>query len=103
MVCCSRLTLDYPAQGVSVTNFSRSFNDGLAFCALLDVFYPQKIRYSQLDPKGQEANFALAFRVAEEAGVYPLLDVEDMVAMERPDPLSVMTYVSQLYRKFGSR
>lgn len=43
------------------------------------------------------------WQVAEDAGIYPLLDVEDMVQMDRPDPLSVMTYVSQLYRKFGSR
>jgi hypothetical protein len=40
--------------------------------------------------------------VAADAGVEPLLDVEDMVAMERPDPLSVMTYMSFLYKRFGN-
>ena len=27
----------------------------------------------------------------------PLLDVDDIVEYENPDPLSIMTYVSQLY------
>jgi hypothetical protein len=41
-------------------------------------------------------------QVAEEAGVESLLDVEDMVVMVRPDPLSVMTYISFLYKRFGN-
>ena len=43
-------------------------------------------------------NLSLAFRLADEAlGISPLLEVEDLVTMARPDTLSVMTYLAQFY------
>ena len=43
-------------------------------------------------------NLSLAFRLADEAlGISPLLEVEDLVTMARPDKLSVMTYLAQFY------
>ena len=45
-------------------------------------------------------NCSLAFRVAEEElGVTALLEVEDVVRAGRPDELSVMTYLAQLYHR----
>jgi len=39
------------------------------------------------------------FKVADqEHGVYPLLDVEDMVALDAPDWKSVFAYVQTLYQ-----
>jgi len=35
-------------QGIDITNFSSSWNDGLAFCALLHSYLPQSIAYSDL-------------------------------------------------------
>ena len=106
---------------VEVTNFSGSFADGLAFCAMMHRVFPGRIPWSELSATTRERNFTLAFKVcaslvccfhplshfsymqvAEEAGVESLLDVEDMVAMVRPDPLSVMTYISFLYKRFGN-
>jgi hypothetical protein len=37
----------------------------------------------------------LAFDIAEKYGVIPLLDVEDITSMPKPDKLSIMTYLSQ--------
>jgi hypothetical protein len=37
---------------------------------------------------------------SEKAGIYPLLDVEDMIAMgRRPDWKCVFTYVQSMYQK----
>lgn len=37
---------------------------------------------------------------SEKAGIYPLLDVDDMVAMRKPDWKCVFTYVQAIYRRF---
>lgn len=39
-------------------------------------------------------------RSSEKAGIYPLLDVDDMVAMRKPDWKCVFTYVQSIYRRF---
>jgi len=36
-------------QGIDITNFSSSWNDGLAFCALLHSYMPQSIPYNDLN------------------------------------------------------
>uniref|UniRef100_T1GX30 Calponin-homology (CH) domain-containing protein n=1 Tax=Megaselia scalaris TaxID=36166 RepID=T1GX30_MEGSC len=50
---------------VQITNFSTSWNDGLAFCALIHHFLPESFDYSKLDNKHRRQNFELAFRVAD--------------------------------------
>lgn len=35
-------------QGIDITNFSSSWNDGLAFCALLHSYIPDKIPFKEL-------------------------------------------------------
>lgn len=37
---------------------------------------------------------------SEKAGIYPLLDVDDMVAMRKPDWKCVFTYVQSIHRRF---
>jgi len=50
-------------QGVDITNFTTSFADGLAFCAILDSYFPKAVNYKALDHADQRANFTLAFKV----------------------------------------
>jgi len=84
-----------------MTNFSTCWNDGRAFCALIHVFYPESFDWSALDPKDRKHNFTLGFEKAEElAGIYPLLEVEDMVRFKKPDWKCVFTYVQSFYRRF---
>jgi hypothetical protein len=86
---------------VNVTNFSTSWADGLAFCALVHRYYPNAFDFSKLNPQNRRGNFELAFKSAEElAGIDPLLDVEDMVRMKSPDWKCVFTYVQSFYRRF---
>lgn len=52
-------------QGVNIENFSSSWCDGMAFCALIHRFFPDAFDYSSLVPKEREKNFTLAFQTAE--------------------------------------
>merc|ERR1719430_1799865 len=89
---------DYP---IPMTNFSTCWNDGLAFCALIHVFYPDNFDWYALDAQNRRHNFTLGFDKAEElAGIYPLLEVDDMVKFKKPDWKCVFTYVQSFYRRF---
>ncbi|VDM51840.1 unnamed protein product [Angiostrongylus costaricensis] len=90
---------EYP--NISITNFSSSWANGMAFCALIHRFAPDSFEFEKLDPKNRRENFELAFRVAEEHGICPLLEVDDMIMMgDRPDWKCVFTYVQCFYKKF---
>lgn len=97
---CRNRTVDY--DNVSIDNFSSSWSNGLAFCALLHHFLPDAFDYDSLDAQNRRFNFELAFRIAEErADVVPLLDVDDMIEMgNSPDWKCVFTYVHSIYAKF---
>lgn len=54
-----------PFQNVQLDNFSTSWNNGLAFCALLHHFRPDAFDYNSLRPENRRKNFELAFTKAE--------------------------------------
>ncbi|XP_048826576.1 smoothelin-like 1 [Brienomyrus brachyistius] len=93
---CQSKTRNY--ESVSIENFSSSWADGLAFCALVHRFFPDAFDFSSLRADEREKNFTLAFSTAEsKADCCPLLEVEDMILMgDKPDPLCVFTYVQSL-------
>nr|XP_057908233.1 smoothelin [Doryrhamphus excisus] len=88
-----------PYEGVDIQNFSSSWKDGIAFCALVHRFFPDAFEYSVLNPHKPRDNFQLAFSTAEKlAGCPPLLDPEDLVRMKEPDWKCVYTYIQEFYR-----
>lgn len=93
---CKSKTQKY--EGVCIENFSSSWSDGLAFCALIHRFFPSAFDFSTLKASEREKNFTLAFSTAETlADCCPLLEVSDMLLMgKNPDPLCVFTYVQAL-------
>ncbi|KAL7305236.1 hypothetical protein TKK_0002621 [Trichogramma kaykai] len=96
---CQAKTKEY--ENVHLNNFSTSWSNGLGFCALIHHFRPDAFDYHSLQPENRKKNFELAFTKADEvAGIAPLLDVEDMVMMSRPDWKCVFTYVQSIYRRF---
>jgi len=73
----------------------------MAFCALIHHFCPTAFDFASLDPRNRKRNFELAFRVAEDLDVAPLLEVEDMLLMgDKPDWKCVFTYVQTIYKRF---
>ncbi|XP_066878364.1 smoothelin-like protein 2 isoform X2 [Kogia breviceps] len=60
---CRSKTLGY--QHVDLQNFSSSWSDGMAFCALVHSFFPDAFDYGALSPTQRRQNFELAFTVAE--------------------------------------
>ncbi|XP_029924493.1 cytospin-B isoform X2 [Myripristis murdjan] len=95
---CQKKTEGYP--NIDVTNFSSSWSDGLAFCALLHTYLPAHIPYQELISQDKGRNLTLAFQAAESIGIKPSLDIEELMQTDRPDWQSVMQYVSQIYKYF---
>lgn len=117
---CQNKTVGY--RNIDITNFSSSWNDGLAFCAILHSYLPDRIPYDTLTPANKRRNFSLAFAAAESVGITttlvsqqlsfditispliqqltPLQNINDMCQIERPDWTLVMSYVTAIYKHF---
>ena len=95
---CQMKTLGY--SGIDITNFSSSWNDGLALCALIHSFLPDRVYYNALIAQDKRKNFQVAFAAAESVGINTTLDVTEMVTHERPDWQKVMAYVASIYIHF---
>jgi len=81
-----------------VDNLTDAFADGMAFCALLHTWFPEKIPMKDRTANTREqkiANLALAFKVASEAGIESLLEAEDIVDCQ--DQKSMLLYFSYVY------
>ena len=95
---CKTKTINY--RDIDITNFSSSWNDGLAFCAILHTYLPNVVPYESLGPEDKRRNFTIAFRAAESVGILTTLDLNEMLAQERPDWHKIMAYVTSIYTHF---
>ncbi|KAI4729696.1 alpha-actinin-2 [Aureobasidium sp. EXF-10728] len=101
LLWCQRKTACYDE--VEVRDFSSSWNDGLAFCALLDIHRPDLIDYDKLDKNDHRGNMQLAFDIAsKEIGIPDLLDVDDVCDVAKPDERSLMTYIAYWFHAFSA-
>ncbi|XP_041038066.1 cytospin-B [Carcharodon carcharias] len=86
-------------QNIDITNFSSSWSDGLALCALLHTYLPDQIPYQELHAQHQERNLTLAFNVLQSVGIEPLMDVDS--AMRGTFPWQdVLSLVESVYNRF---
>jgi Ca2+-binding EF-hand superfamily protein len=101
LLWCQRKTEGY--RNVKVDNFTYSFQDGLALCALIHKHRPDLIDFDSLDKNNRIANLALAIRTAEEKLDIPkLFDPEDIADAAKPDERSILTYVASYFHAFTS-
>lgn len=95
-------TLGY--KGVDIASWGESFNDGLAFCALLHKHDPSCLGYDALKPADGHGNLEKAFTTAEGRwGVPRLLEPHELAGPDPTDAKSVITYVAKLKQAFLDR
>lgn len=95
---CQNRTQGY--KNIDITNFSSSWADGLAFCAVYHSYRPSHIPYGTLSPDNKKENLSLAFKTGEDVGIAPALTVEEMLRAGGPDWQRVLSYVESMYRHF---
>ncbi|XP_034777579.2 EH domain-binding protein 1 isoform X2 [Acipenser ruthenus] len=96
---CREVTKNY--RGVKITNFTTSWRNGLAFCALLHHFRPNLLDYKSLNPQDIKENNKKAYDGFASLGISRLLEPSDMVLLAIPDKLTVMTYLYQIRAHFS--
>ncbi|XP_072314397.1 uncharacterized protein [Eucyclogobius newberryi] len=95
---CQNRTQGY--KNIDITNFSSSWADGLAFCAIYHTYLPSHIPYNSLSPENKRENLSLAFKTGESVGIEPTLTLEEMLRVGGPDWQRVLSYVESVYRHF---
>ncbi|XP_019953284.2 cytospin-A-like isoform X1 [Paralichthys olivaceus] len=95
---CQGRTQGY--KNIDITNFSSSWEDGLAFCAVYHTYLPNHILYENLNPEDKKENLDLAFRTGENVGITATLTVEEMLRANGPDWQRVLGYVESIFRQF---
>merc|ERR1712106_475150 len=103
LIWCQCRTREY--DNVEIRDFTQSWANGLAFCALIHNFFPNAFDYRspRVDtPQDRMKNYELAFATGEKfAGVPDFLTAEDMSGMvqeSRIDPKMIFSYVQEVYR-----
>ena len=87
--------------GIEITNFGKSWRDGLAFNAMLHTINPDLVDLDQCRKQNARTNLEQAFSVAEsQLGIPSLLSAED-VDVDKLDEKSVMTYVAQYVKAYA--
>uniref|UniRef100_A0A2M4A1N9 Putative myosin class ii heavy chain n=1 Tax=Anopheles triannulatus TaxID=58253 RepID=A0A2M4A1N9_9DIPT len=95
---CQNKAVGY--RNIDITNFSSSWNDGLALCAIMHSYLPDRVPYDKLNQNDKRRNFSLAFAAAESVGIPTSLNIDEMCLQERPDWQQVMSYVTAIYKHF---
>ncbi|POW05985.1 hypothetical protein PSHT_10567 [Puccinia striiformis] len=97
LLWCQRKTRGY--ESVRVTDFSGSWQDGLALCALIHHHRPDLIDWDSLPKADRHTCTQMAFDIAANslaARKYRSCDAT------KPDERSVMTYIAQYFHAFSS-
>jgi len=84
---------------IEVKDFTSCWQDGLAFCALVDSLSPGKINTKILTSVNREKNLKLAFDTLSSLGVPKMLEESEI--LEKPDEDAIITYLTSIYHLLG--
>ncbi|XP_067942015.1 EH domain-binding protein 1-like isoform X2 [Watersipora subatra] len=96
-----QVTAEY--KSIKITNFTTSWRNGMAFCAILHSFRPDLIDFDSLNPRDIKLNNKIAFNAAAGLGITRIMEPADMVVMKIPDKLQIKTYLHELRTHFTGR
>ncbi|XP_035219967.1 F-actin-monooxygenase MICAL2-like isoform X2 [Stegodyphus dumicola] len=86
---------------IKINDFTSSWKNGLALCAILHRYRPDLIDLLALDPENVAKNNQLAFDICEkELGIPPVMTGQEMAECSVPDKLTMVSYISQVYESF---
>ncbi|XP_021353630.1 EH domain-binding protein 1-like isoform X2 [Mizuhopecten yessoensis] len=91
---CKEVTKGY--KGVKVTNLTTSWRNGMAFCAIVHHFRSDLVNFKSLASHDIKGNNKIAFDATAKLGIPRVIEPSDMVLLQVPDKLAVMTYLHQL-------
>lgn len=78
MLASSYLSFSY--RWIHINDFSSSWRDGMAFCALIHSERPDLIQYQNLNRGDRLKNLETAFNIAEkELGIPKLIEAEGII------------------------
>ena len=86
-----------------VNDFSTSWMNGLAFCAILYNFSPNLIDLNSLDVNDCRKNLKQAFNASDKESIMRVVDISDFTNRKKIDELSIMTYLYQIKNHFDNK
>jgi len=86
---------------IAIENFSTSWRDGLAFCAVVHHYYPEEIDYTSLNENHKIGNLNLAFGSLEKLGIKAILNPEEVA--ESPDQRAIRNYLILVHNKLTGK
>jgi len=88
---------------IEVTNFSSSWGDGLALCAILHTRMPHNVPFRELVlDKNSRKNVETALKACSVLGIGGLPSVDEFLLTERPDWQRIMKLISQIFKNYTS-
>ncbi|XP_038074486.1 F-actin-monooxygenase MICAL3-like isoform X2 [Patiria miniata] len=99
LMWCQRVTDTY--KNVRIENMTTSWRNGLALCAIIHRYRPHLIDFHSLREEDVVQNNQLAFDLSErEFGISPTMTGKEIAAMDAPDKLTMVAYISRFYDLF---
>lgn len=101
LMAWSRQAADgYPLAG-GIEDFSNSWTDGMALCAVVHRYRPDLLPWSKVKACASNVErIQLAFDAARTHGIRPLIDADDLAA--GGDEFSMITYLTEVYHQFSA-